>query len=82
MSDVTKLTQREDFADKSPQEVLEILKEEGSELTDEQLEQVSGGDNWDDIGYCLCPKCDGLVAVVRPNTTAYCRCGYSFQVQW
>ena len=37
MSDVTKLTQREDFAGKSSQEVLEILKGEGSELTDEQL---------------------------------------------
>ncbi|MBR3224283.1 MAG: Nif11-like leader peptide family natural product precursor [Atopobiaceae bacterium] len=31
---------------KTPEEVLELAKEEGIELTDEQLESVSGGADW------------------------------------
>ena len=31
---------------KSPEEVLELAKEEGVELTDEQLEEISGGASW------------------------------------
>ena len=45
--------QLEKIAGKSAEEILEIAKSEGIELTDTQLEQVSGG--WgDDL---KCPKC-------------------------
>ena len=82
MSDAIKPTQHKDFAGKSTQEMFDFLKEEGAELTEEQLEMVSGGDAWEDTGFCFCPKCDNLCTVVYPDTTAYCKCGHSFPVQW
>lgn len=39
----------------NPEEVLELAKESGVELTDEELESVNGG--WDDEPIPL-PKCD------------------------
>ena len=44
------LPQRKDFAGKSPQEVLDTLKGDGFELTEEQLEMVSGGGLFDENG--------------------------------
>ena len=32
---------------KSPEDVLELAKSEGIDLTDEQIEGISGGDTWD-----------------------------------
>ncbi len=43
---------------KSSEEVLKVAKNEGIELTDEQLEAVSGGNCLNDIS---CPKCDGNI---------------------
>ena len=34
---------------KSPEEILELAKSEAIELTDEQIEGISGGDTWDPI---------------------------------
>ena len=34
---------------KSPEDVLELAKSEGIDLTDEQIEGISGGDTWDPI---------------------------------
>ena len=42
---------------KSGEEVLAIAKEEGIELTDEQLEAVSGGGCGDDEDVMECPDC-------------------------
>lgn len=64
MCDPINATQRKDFVGKSPDEVLEILKGEGTELTEEQLDMVAGGDEWTDVGYVFCPNCDALLAVV------------------
>lgn len=45
----------------SPKEILDLAKEEGIALTDEQLEAVSGGHCWGDgkpVGEPMkCPKC-------------------------
>ena len=43
---------------KSNEEILKIAKEEGIELTDEQLEAVSGGNCFTDFD---CPKCGGTI---------------------
>ena len=32
---------------KSPEDVLELARSEGIDLTDEQIEGISGGDTWD-----------------------------------
>ena len=36
----------------SPDELIELAKAEGVELSDEQLEQIAGGDFWE--GLCDC----------------------------
>ena len=43
---------------KSQEEMLKLAKEEGIELTDEQLEAVSGGSCLTDFD---CPKCSGTI---------------------
>lgn len=43
---------------KSSEEILKLAKEEGIELTDEQLEAVSGGNCITDFD---CPKCGGTI---------------------
>lgn len=83
MSDAIKPTQRKDFAGKSTQEVLDILKEEGSELTEEQLEMAAGGSEWDDVGFVRCEECLHYVTVHRPDTRAICEnCGNTIIIQW
>ena len=45
---------------KTPEDILALAKEGGFELTDEQLEQVSGGTDWDILDPLTkgrCPKC-------------------------
>ena len=45
------------LACKSPEEVLALAKQEGYELSDDELDQVSGG--WGDVTYYVaCPMCD------------------------
>ena len=61
---------------KNQEEVLTLAKAEGVELTDEQLNTVSGGD------FCLCPQtrcpdCNGTNVEVRTYNSAgsiyYCK---------
>lgn len=34
----------------SPEDILALAAEEGYELSDEQIESISGGLSWDDVG--------------------------------
>ena len=59
---VVKLTQEQvakAAAAKTPEEVLALAREEGVTLTDEQLEEFSGGTSWGDVegAGSLCPYC-------------------------
>ncbi len=52
MMDFEELTQEQKDrlrACKTPEEILELAKEEGYELSDDELEAVSGGNAWDDF---------------------------------
>ena len=35
---------------KTPEDILALAAEEGYELSDEQIESISGGLSWDDVG--------------------------------
>ena len=62
---------------KDPQELFALAKENGVELTDEQMEQVSGGEDWDMLVTKKCDKCGTEVTVnVKVNSAAQCpTCG-------
>ena len=52
-------------AAKSPEELLALAKDEGFELSDEQLESIAGGSNWgrsQDYYYVLCLACKSKVS--------------------
>ena len=54
---------------KSTEEILAIAREEGVELTDEQLEAVSGGGCSDDDGEVMeCPDCHSKDNVKKVQT--------------
>lgn len=63
---------------KTPKELLDLAREEGIELTDEQLEQVSGGSNWDVLDTLKkgrCPRCDGNeFLLTEVNGRSVCKC--------
>jgi len=40
--------QKAKFNGKTPEQIIELAKEEGIELSDEQLESISGGGAWSD----------------------------------
>ena len=46
-----------DVQDKTPEEILSMAKDEGIELSDEQLEGIAGGGMWDKPGADGCPSC-------------------------
>ena len=51
--DLTPEMQEKAKACKTPDEILALAKEEGYELSDAELDQVSGGDFWDvDWSWC------------------------------
>ena len=62
-SDLTPEQQEKARACKTPEDILALAKEEGFELSDEDLEAVSGGNAWDEIvqGYMDCNQigCSG-----------------------
>ena len=69
--------QKSKFAEaKSPEEILEMAKAEGYELTDEQLEAISGGGFWKEE--CYCPKCGSHdVGVWKQLDDGHCySCGF------
>ena len=56
---------------KSNEEILKVAKEEGVELTDEQLEAVSGGACVD----LICPKCSGPIwSYTKSDGVLYYKC--------
>ena len=59
--DLTPEQKEKALACKTPDELLELAKEEGYDLTEEQLQSVSGGSWGDCSGYVdYCPKnCGG-----------------------
>lgn len=63
------------------EEILELMQNEGVELSDEQLELLSGG-RWEDIVafFCLCPNCDAWdVEYVGGSVPYHCtRCDTNF----
>lgn len=64
---------------KNAEEILTAAKEEGIELTDEQLEAVSGGNCFTDFD---CPKCGGNIdGNSCDNYYNYVcpHCGYAFK---
>lgn len=57
---------------KSQEEILKLAKEEGIELTDEQLEAVNGGCTAPEY---ICPKCGSKSVYTRPQMSYYqCIC--------
>ena len=65
-------------AGKTPKEVLDLAKDEGVELTDEQLDQISGGVDWDVLDTLKkgrCPRCDGNEFILTEvNGRSVCKC--------
>ena len=51
---------------KNQEELLKMAQEEGIELTDEQLEAVSGGCGSDDSNPITCPKCNSTDVTYYP----------------
>lgn len=69
--------QKNKFANaKGPEEILEMAREEGYELTDKELETVSGGGFWKEE--CYCPKCGSHdVGVWKNLDDGHCySCGF------
>ena len=68
---------------KSQEEVLKLAKEEGIELTDEQLEAVAGGCSRQ---YITCPKCGGRMyysGQISTELDAYtCEDCHYTETQW
>lgn len=62
----------------STEEILAIAKEEGIELTDEQLEAVSGGGCFDNLQH-PCPECGQKWNILKSGdhyVCGECRCWY------
>ena len=54
--DLTTEQKEKAIACKTPEEMLELAKEEGIELFDDQIEAISGGSDWDLSGL----RCQGF----------------------
>ena len=73
----------------SAEEIFELVKEEGLELAQEQLDMISGGDGkgngWNQ--YHPCPQCnsDKATVIAGQNGKAWLQCldcGHKFLVDW
>ena len=64
---------------KNQEELLRFAKEEGIELTDEQLEAVSGGvcTNFSHCPKCNCPKI-AIDSILGGARYTCCECGYTW----
>ena len=63
--DLTPEQQAKARACKSPEDILALAKEEGYGLSDEELDSIAGGKNWDgsqDYVYVLCLACKSKVS--------------------
>ena len=68
--------QKRRIADASPEEILAMAKAEGYELTDEEIEGISGGSFWMNEYYC--PMCGSHnVGVWQNSNSGHCySCDY------
>ena len=65
---------------KTPEDYLALAKEEGYELTNEELDQVAGGaGEWLEAGFYKCPECGHNVAT-RPGYVKCPECGNEYYV--
>ena len=62
---------------KSREELLKIAKEEGVELSDEQLNAVSGGACYDNLIFVECPNCGWIISAEYNSKHTYTcdKCG-------
>ena len=67
-----------DFANMSQEEILALAKEQGVELSDEQLDKIAGGDVWGETQALIsrCPYCgsDQLEFGTKSGDTRIYRC--------
>ena len=58
-------------------DIAEALKKEGRELTDEEIEFISGGAKWTNF---KCPSCGSVDTLFRPRTSKYrcSKCGFEW----
>lgn len=70
---------------RTPEEMLELARDEGFELSDEELEQVSVGASWEEgkiewrpLSY-TCPRCGRDDVWVRLPVLNCNRCGFEFR---
>ena len=82
-NDLTPEQKKKLDACKSPEEVLALAKEEGVELTEEQLDQITGGGNWYDFAMgkrTTCTNCNRVVewSATEPNPICCPFCGAKF----
>ena len=83
MDEKVTLIKRDDLADKSLQEACEILKGKGVELTEDQLDQITGGSMGLYYDRVRCGKCGDEKFVFYPATETICdACGATIHVQW
>ena len=67
----------EEFKKLSPEQIKELVQEVETELSDEELEYVSGGSAWDDLVYTKCPKCGSdNVSIVGEHILSCKDCNY------
>ena len=63
---------------KTPEDILALAKEEGYELTGEELEQVTGGSaDWLSAGFYRCPNCGQMVGS-KAGYVKCPECGHEF----
>ncbi len=76
--DLTEEQRAEVKACKSPDEILKLAKDEGFELSDEELENMSGGASWG-AATTTCPACGNKVILLDYSGEIECEtCGEIF----
>jgi len=77
---LTKEQRKKAMSTTSHEELLELAKEEGIELTNEQLEVISGGGICSAGYQVTCPKCDSLDVDELPDGRYKCnKCHKEFE---
>ena len=63
----------------TPEEIVALAKEEGYALTDDEIDQISGGGVWnEDYDGPTCPRCGADGAWGNGSTYKCPACGYEF----
>ena len=71
------------FADKTSEEILAMASEEGVELSDEDLEQVTGGASWLERHGVRCDECGEYIKIEKNHAEAICpSCGKNVCIDW